>query len=217
MTESIDKILSKLGIYDIIAVFFTGSMILVISQYILRSSGILNIDIGDLSTDNVYVFIVFSYFTGLVFQEIGSVLARNIIYKDDRLLEIIFTQEDSCKSISGEQINKKIRNIPSEENIAPTNYKEIYDYCKKKYKKETTRLDRDQSIAAMARSLSLYFCLVFVFSIVLFINNLVELNAVNYSFTILRNIGSDVLLFFTFYICDGNFISPLQKIYCHEI
>lgn len=62
-----NKILDKLGLYDLIAVLLSGISILTISIFVLQYVYKVSVDI-DLMVSDTLTFFVFSYFVGLIFQ-----------------------------------------------------------------------------------------------------------------------------------------------------
>ena len=75
-----DKVLDKLGLYDIIAILLSGMVIVMISSLLLLNVYKINIANYGVDTNNTFVFLLVSYFTGLIFQELGS-LFQEIICK----------------------------------------------------------------------------------------------------------------------------------------
>lgn len=69
-----DKVLDKLGLYDIVAVLLSGMVITTLSYLLLTVVYAINIEALNNGFDSgvVFIFLILSYFIGLVFQELGS-------------------------------------------------------------------------------------------------------------------------------------------------
>lgn len=70
-------ILDKLGIYDLIAVLLPGISILTFSVLVIQY--VYKIEIKGLQINETLTFLVLSYFIGLIFQEIGSLLQNKLM------------------------------------------------------------------------------------------------------------------------------------------
>lgn len=171
MVESIDKFLNKLGIYDIVAVFFTGAIVSTITSLIIKY--IYKYDLPFSVSDPV-IFITISCVIGWLLQEMGSFIFRKKYKRLHWLCKILdCNTNDNEIHISAKEVvllNDKLNNI-GDDNLDDLEYK--YNYLKAFYIRhfDTSSIDRDQSMAAMARSL-------FIFSV----------------------LGSSILLF-TFFVC----------------
>ena len=83
-----DKVLEKLGIYDLVAVLLTGICMVVFS--VLIANAFFQYDVsGLLKLENTTYLLVISYFVGLIFQECGSFIQRKCL-KRNELLEKVF-------------------------------------------------------------------------------------------------------------------------------
>ncbi len=158
-----DKILSRLGIYDILGVLITGICICTSSLLLLRLVGI-NID---LIRNETFIFLIFSYVIGLIFQEFTSLLQRKIFNRNNKLrLKSIKTKHNHflyMEKYEIDIINEYIQNklpLKDKKNFISMNedINIVYDYCKNYMAKygDSTGSNRDQAIAGMARSLALY-------------------------------------------------------------
>ena len=169
------EILDKLGIYDLVAVLLSGVSVLTLSLLILQV--VYNVSVNlNLMVNEMLSFLVISYFVGVVLQETGSLIVRKILGKNGRLFENVIA--DSYTSITEWEKKEIFSYVKSQLNLKDDNSDVIYNYCKYYVFKnsDTTRIDRDQSLSAMSRSLSLYF---FAVSIVAAVSACV-------SFTLLR-------------------------------
>lgn len=71
---------------------------------------LLNINLR-IQKDEMVPFLIISYFVGLVFQEISSILHKRIIYPENKLLrKTLYTKENSLKYITGYEIDVKEKN-----------------------------------------------------------------------------------------------------------
>lgn len=168
-----NKILDKFGIYDLVAVLLSGISICTFSLLVLQLVYKTNIDI-ELRINETLSFIVISYFLGLVFQECGSLIQKKIIHKNNVLLQkalktsnkshILLTETE--KSGVYAYVNSKLNLENDIDNV-------VYNYCKFYVIRncDTTRIDKDQSLSAMSRSLSLYFMVLAIIAMItVFIN-----------------------------------------------
>ena len=156
MIESMDKFLNKLGIYDIVAVFFTGAIVLTVTHLIIKN--IYGMGLLDSINDPV-TFITISCVAGWFLQEIGSFIFRKKykkLYWFSKILNENANDDDihiSAKEVAA--LNSKLNTI-GDKYIDDLEYK--YNYLKAFYTKnfDTSSIDRDQSMAAMARSLFIF-------------------------------------------------------------
>lgn len=163
------QILEKLGIYDLLAVLLSGISILTFT--LLSLDLVYNIQIHSIEVNESIVFLVVSYFMGLIFQEVGSFIQNHALFKKNTLLDDALKAEDGSHIKLSCLERKRVDEYVKEKLPAgKTDYDngEIYNYCKFYVFRNcnTVRLDRDQSIAAMSRSLSLYFCIMIFFSLI---------------------------------------------------
>ena len=157
-----DKILSRLGIYDILGVLFSGICMGASTLVLLKISGV-NVDIVKNET---FAFFIFSYIAGLIFQEFTSFLQRTWFNRGNRLLlkalrykecDNLYMEKAEVNEVKQQVLDKiKKQSLQKITNDQSTNI--VYNYCKNYISKKeaTARVDRDQALAAMARSLSLY-------------------------------------------------------------
>lgn len=82
MNAMLDNILSRLGIYDLMGVLYTGTIISVTLWFIDSVFDIVNLQFQALDVNGTFLFIVISYFLGLVFQEAGSFISKSIIFSE---------------------------------------------------------------------------------------------------------------------------------------
>ena len=152
-----NTILDKFGIYDLIAVLMSGITILTFTLLVLQI--VYDIDISIKPSDTLQ-FLVISYFIGLFFQELGSLVFKRGKPRNSKLLnEALCSLSETEKYCLYKIFREKIK-------TQTTDIEDIYNYCKYYIIKNlnTTKMDKDLSISGMSRSLSLYFGLLMVFS-----------------------------------------------------
>lgn len=167
-----NEILDKLGIYDLIAVLLSGICIFTFTVLILQWVYNLNLD-ATLQVSETLIVLVLSYFLGLVFQEISSTIQKKLTHPDNRLLrEALKTDSTSHTLLTEEEKNGVFNYVTDKLKLkeGENNDNIVYNYCKYFIinNGNTSRIDRDQSLSAISRSLSLYFALltiVFVLSL----------------------------------------------------
>lgn len=160
-----DKILNKLGIYDIIGVLFTGICVVVIAVFLetkVYESGI--IEKLDLHYYGV-TFLVVSYMIGLLLQELGSFFYNEIFYGKDELLVSVFTENNNKRRSLTKEERARLKNIVnpqtkfSDEN--GNDYINTYFACKYWMAQNMVveKVDKNQALAAMSRSMVIFFTL----------------------------------------------------------
>lgn len=162
------EILNKLGIYDLVAVLLSGISIATFSIFALQFVYEIPIDIN-LHVKETLVFLVCSYFLGLIFQELGSFLHKKIIYRNNKLLKkTLKISENSYVLLTEKEKNGVYFYVKQKLNLEDYNDNLIYNYCKYYVLEncDTTRIDKDQSLSAMSRSLSLYFLILSLIALV---------------------------------------------------
>lgn len=163
-----NKIMDRLGIYDLVAVLLSGISILTFSFWTLEMVFDISIDIY-LQVSETLSFIVLSYFLGLVFQEFGSLIQKRVMYKNNGLLKAALkTSANSHQFLTETEKSGVYSYVIERLKLDPSqsNDNEVYNYCKFFVieKCDTARIDKDQSLSAMSRSLSLYFSLLAIFA-----------------------------------------------------
>lgn len=153
-----NKILDKFGIYDLVAVLLSGISICTFSLLVLQLVYKIHIDIG-LQVNETLSFIVISYFLGLIFQECGSLIQKKIHKNNALLKKALKVSDESHILLTETEKNGVYAYVKSKLNLENDNDNVVYNYCKFYIIEncDTTRIDKDQSLSAMSRSLSLYF------------------------------------------------------------
>lgn len=162
-------ILEKLGIYDLVAVLLTGINISIFTicvfKYIYKYPIFMNWQIKE-----SLFFLVISYFVGIIFQELGSIILKKVFFRNNLLLKLCFeSSNDSDILLTNKEIQDILNYVNKKLSLNKYEYMDniniIYNYCKFKVLEsgEFPRTDKDQTISAMSRSLSLYFLILFSF------------------------------------------------------
>lgn len=161
-----NKILDKLGIYDLVAVLLSGICIFTFTDLVLQMGYNISID-TILPEDTTLLFLVISYFLGLIFQETGSFVQKEVTHKHNKILKRALNTSDDSHIYMTEIEKRGVEFYVIEKlklNVNEDNDNIIYNYCKFFFleNEDTSRIDRDQSLSAMSRSLSLFFMLIAV-------------------------------------------------------
>ena len=126
-----------------------------------------------------WTFLIVSYIVGLVFQEVTHLLQWSFTGRSNKLLVSAMKHEkDSDIYMEPSEIellkkkieeNWKIESERIEPNVS-------YNYCRSYVAKNgnTARLDREQALAAMARSFSLYCLIMFVVLLIGFVASTIQ-------------------------------------------
>lgn len=161
MSQVFDKSgIDKLGIYDLVAVWLSGICITVFS--LLADQVIFQSRLSDiLKVEDTIPFLVISYFIGLAFQELSSIIQKEFTYRTNNLLsKALKPSNTSHQFLTPEEKEGIVQAVQTELALqTPPNDHMIYNYCKFYLIStgNTTRADKDQSTFGMSRSLSLYF------------------------------------------------------------
>lgn len=190
-----NKILDKFGVYDLVAVLLSGISISTFSILILQVVYKVSIDVN-LQVNETLTFLVLSYFLGLVFQELGSLIQKKITYKNNGLLKRALNTSNNSHVYLTENEKRGVFSYVTEKlglNVNENNDNIVYNYCKFYILEsgDTSRIDKDQSLSAMSRSLSLYFIML---SIIILINTLFQPSLLKIILTVL-SLAFAVLLY----------------------
>lgn len=159
------KILDKFGIYDLVAVLLSGINICIFSSLVLQLVYKISIDI-ELQVNKTLSFLVVSYFLGLIFQEFGSLVQKIITHNNILLKKALKVSDKSNTLLTETEKDGVYTYVKSKFNVENDNI--VYNYCKfyiiENY--DTTRIDKDQSLSAMSRSLFLYFVILAIIALI---------------------------------------------------
>lgn len=162
---NMNKILDKFGVYDLVAVLLSGISISTFSVLVLQLVYRISFD-TEILVSGTLSFLVISYFLGLIFQELGSLIQKKITHKNNGLLMVALnTSDNSHIYLTDEEKNKIYAYIKEKLNLKDDNDNIAYNYCKFYVlgNCDTSKIDKVQSLSAMSRSLSLYFFLLALF------------------------------------------------------
>lgn len=162
-----NQVLDKLGIYDLVAVLLSGICIVTFSA--IADKALFQSELLDsLKIDDTLIFLVVSYFVGLLFQEVGSALQKEIFQKNNNLLKraLDTAKVPTHQFLTSEEKNNVSQIIQKELALEnPPDISLLYNYCKYYLVINGCMVsaDKNQSISGLSRSLSLYFLVLFAF------------------------------------------------------
>lgn len=187
-----DKVLDKLGLYDIIAILLSGMVITAITNLIFSNVYSIALDSYGININDTFMFLIVSYFMGLLFQELGSLFQELIQkIKRDRCLAMYkirkyWSKESKSNQKSYKFITKNEYELVLEKlkevDISKDKWDDntIYYYCKQYREKEDSNfLEKLQSLAGMSRSFTVYFICMFVISMFILFYNLFTQQDIN--------------------------------------
>lgn len=158
--EYFNQILDKLGIYDLFAVLLSG--IIAVSTTLVVAPIFFNADLSTyIQPDQTIIFLVLCYLVGIFLQEAGNLLYRLFLKRGKKILsKLLNPSSDTDIKSDNLSINEilRIKNA-AKEHIAESELDDtilLYNYCRYRSPKNTSA-DKDQALAAMSRSLSIYF------------------------------------------------------------
>ena len=201
-----DKVLDKLGIYDILGVFIFGlcadCVVLLMVAFYVDFSYIY------IFKDHIFAYVLVSGIVGIVFQELSSLIFNRWIFRNNKLLKhaIKVDDKDNNVSLSSKEIELIKTTVKNKLGYNDVNDSQIFNYCKMQCKggESKNSSEKDLALAGMARSMSLFCLIAGCLSIILscFYCYRLEGNAVKIFFTVLITIGLFLLalLFFFRYL-----------------
>jgi len=173
--DGLEKILDKLGVFNILAVFVPG---LVIGTDVLLFHRIINVGAFP---ESGFVFVIVSFVLGIVFYEIGYTFFTFFRRQDKILYNVIERKDKWQRSPHLKLCDYEYEKVKEHINInskQPTDYKKcdindhssvnldgyrVYNYCKYRVREHRN----NNSIVAMSRTLFAYFFLVTLLAIIL--------------------------------------------------
>lgn len=160
-----DKIFSKIGLYDIIGIWLSGAISLAAFYLLNNYVPLCDFSIKGLSYKE-FVFIILSYFVGIVLQEIGNILQMRLFNKNSRYIKNVLKPANRrTKLLSYTYLSKKELNIINqyfgEKFDADCSVDFKYHYCWNNLPKDFDYSGHNQSMAvgALSRSLSVSYFL----------------------------------------------------------
>lgn len=128
--DGIDKLLDKIGFYNLVGVLLPG--ILATSFSILVNTMFSQKELaGCILKDNIFFFIIVSYFVGVVLQEIGSFIMKLFDRGNKILINAIEAHEGRRDSISARErllYESAIQEVFSE--ASEPSWAMMYNFCK---------------------------------------------------------------------------------------
>lgn len=151
-----DKILDRMGLFDLIAVLLPGSI--AVSLTIIFDQIIFGFGISKyVNTDDIVVFLIISYFVGMIYQEFGSLTYKYLINAKNAVLRrsLDTTRKNSSLTSAEKEAVQKI--VCKELHLSEMpDDNQLFNYCRYSGG-STAHSDKEQSLAAMSLNLSLYF------------------------------------------------------------
>lgn len=173
--DGLNKVLDKLGIYDLNAVLLPG--IIAWSFTIVFLCCCFSVDIQDsMVVSNVVFFLSISYFVGLILQEIGSIILKLVDAKSNLLLQHALVTD-----------KKSHRFLTKREKKGISEYSKIdiekdssgcFEHCRNYLlvAGEYSGLDKDRTLAAFSRSMAVFCAWLLIVLIVSGLLNAVKLS-----------------------------------------
>lgn len=169
--DTLNKILEKIGLYDLFVLLFTG--VIALSTTIFMNWQVFDLDIfGSITVEETFAFLLISYFVGLILHEVSSLLYKHIFYRGHKLLRKAVSKnrkwQPAFSKMERNLIKKKLLDMPSLSNGESANRKicwsAAYEYSKVRMTTSgaVAHNERDQYTAGVSRSLSLYFAIMAV-------------------------------------------------------
>ncbi len=156
-----DKVLNKMGIYDIIAIWMSGALSLVLLYLQGRYVYLWEFSLSELPYKE-FMFIILAYFVGIVLQEIGNLFQIRIGNMNGRYIRnVLKAPRKITKLLSSTYLSEtEVNGINANLNAAYDD-KTKYYYCRHILANEWDNREHNQSMAvgALSRSLSVGFCI----------------------------------------------------------
>ena len=179
----LDKILNKLGIYDLIAVLLPGVSITIFAVLTLENIWKLNIN-QTIDFSNTMILLTVGYLVGLILQETGFDIYRHCFKIHKTLLAKILHPSEGDQHTPFTLKADEIR-LFVEKELKSTSIDDldIYDYCRFQIvnRDDSFSFDKDQSLSAMSRSFACYFS---ISALTTLINVLISPNLLNITLTL---------------------------------
>lgn len=155
-----DAVFEKLGVYELFSIFFAGSVITYGSVIIYNNCFNIGIKLSLNGLNSTILFVLISCFVGFVFQELGSFVNKQIIFRGKGLLKEAYSREGKGAIYLSASEYDKLESIFKKEII--NDLEEKYNTCKYYIIKNrnTSKIDKDLALSSMSRSFFIYFSLV---------------------------------------------------------
>lgn len=193
--EGLDKLLDRLGFYDLIGVLLPGMIAAYFTSFADKLVFKWGIS-GFLSTKNMIYFLCVSYFIGVVLQETGSIIMK-LLTRGKKILICAMKPNNKDRDSITEYEDRKLQKAMISAFPSAEDYRErlslAYDFCKHKGG-NSSAAEKDHSIAAMSRSMSIYFGVLGTFLLIKVASNVNEYSckhflAIAFSFVLMFLMG----------------------------
>lgn len=153
-----DKILDRLGIFDLVAVFLPG--VIATGLSLVMDDAVFNTGFSAyVSPDELVIFLIISYLVGTIFQELGSLIYKYFVNRNDVLLSHALNVERKNCTLTKEEKYAVQRIVQKELRLEEVpDDTQLFHFCRYSGG-STAHSDKEQSLAAMSMNLSLYFFL----------------------------------------------------------
>ena len=169
-----DAVFEKLGVYELFSIFFAGSVITYSSLMFNDRYFHINVFLSSNGLNNTFLFILISCFVGFLFQELGSIANKYIIFRGKGLLKEAYSKEKTGVNHLSTPEFEKLEALFKKNNI--TDLEEKYNTCKYYIinNRNTSKIDKDLALSSMSRSFFIYFLIISLLLLIYMIANMDE-------------------------------------------
>lgn len=158
-----DKILDKLGIYDLWGVLIPGIISWVSIKFLIVYLQI-NIDINLNDMQNLLVMLVGSYLIGIILNDMGHIASKKVFYKKNKepLYTYLSSTNDMLRKYEKNIYKKLLKDIMGVTgNIEDEQARYFFNYCYECLStwQKSTKADTFESLYGMSRSLCCFYTL----------------------------------------------------------
>lgn len=170
-----DAVFEKLGVYELFSIFFAGSVITYSSIMLNDRYFDFDILLSKNGLNSTFLFILISCFVGFLFQELGSIVNRYIIFRGKGLLKDAYSIEKTGVNhhLSTQEF-EKLEALFKKNNII--DLEEKYNTCKYYIIKNgnASKMEKDLALSSMSRSFFIYFFIISFLLLIKMIANMDE-------------------------------------------
>lgn len=151
-----DSVLEKLGIYELLCILFAGSVITYCSIVLNDFYFGYNVNLSYNGINKTLLFILISCFIGFLFQELGSIIMKRILFRKNGLLKRAYIKDNERSKYLSESEFNKLEALFRRNNVK--DLKEKYNKCKYYIisKGNTLTIDKELALSSMSRSFFVY-------------------------------------------------------------
>lgn len=166
-----DAVFEKLGVYELFSILFAGAVITYSSVMIYNNCLNIGITWSFNGLNTTILFVLISCFVGFVFQELGSFVNKQIIFRGKGVLKEAYSRGKSGVIYLSVSEYDKLESLFKKEKIK--GLEEKYNTCKYYIIKNgnTSKIDKDLALSSMSRSFFIYFFLVSLIFLIYMIYN----------------------------------------------